>query len=190
VPLSASDLQEEEREKAIAKARKFQRELEEVEGRAEAAETEADKLKLKLRTSVVRKPASVDEDNDDADDVDAASAVSSLLLPLIMSCLALRSGYWLLSSITRSVTSPFSVSCSPPHLHKSKRFHSFSYQLSCFHKPMVYFLFSLVSNRSLPFRCALVHIWVFSASYCPLFLSRITHRRCAVFNSQSTCVVS
>ena len=44
-------MQEEERDKALAKVKKYQRELEEVEERADAAQNEADKLKSRLRTT-------------------------------------------------------------------------------------------------------------------------------------------
>jgi hypothetical protein len=59
-------LQEEEKEKALTKSRKYQRELEEVEDRAEAAMSEADKLKLKLRTSKrVSSMSDLEEDTSD-----------------------------------------------------------------------------------------------------------------------------
>ncbi len=53
-------MQEEEKEKALTKSRKYQRELEDLEDRAEAAQSEADKLKSKMR-STVHLASSVDE---------------------------------------------------------------------------------------------------------------------------------
>ena len=51
----------------MTKSRKYQRELEEVEDRAEAAMSEADKLKSKLRTSTKRVSSMSDLEEDSSD---------------------------------------------------------------------------------------------------------------------------
>ena len=53
----------------MTKSRKYQRELEEVEDRAEAAMSEADKLKSKLRTSTKRVSSMSDLEEDSSDKV-------------------------------------------------------------------------------------------------------------------------
>jgi hypothetical protein len=58
-------MQEEEKEKALAKVKKYQRELEETEERADAAQIEADKLKSRMRTAPAAR-LSVSGGDDDA----------------------------------------------------------------------------------------------------------------------------